>query len=90
MQKAFTSQSSLERLKETKQSSLDNRVKSLHLKLIERLNDTQYDIGHTYKIARLFSDYEIVSVADYCIRKANHPGRAFVALFEKKITSKIG
>ena len=87
MEKALTSQSSIERLKEINNSSLDNRVKSLHTRLVEQLRDPNYDkeLGYTYKIARAFSDFEIVSAADYCVRKANHPGRAFVSLLEKKL-----
>lgn len=87
MERVLTSQSRFERLKEIKHSNLDNRVKSLHLKLIEQLRDPNYDqgLGYTYKITKRFSDYEILSAAEYCARKATHPGKAFVALFEKKM-----
>lgn len=89
MERILTSQSRFERLKEAKHSNLDNRVKSLHLRLTEQLKDPNYDqgLGYTYKIATRFSDYEIISAAEYCVRKANHPGRAFVSLFEKKLAS---
>jgi hypothetical protein len=58
--------------KEFKQSSIDNRVKS------------NYDIGHTYKISK-FSEKEIYDLAEWCARKANTPGKAFVSIFEKKL-----
>jgi hypothetical protein len=87
MDKAFASQSSLERLKAINNSSIDNRVRGLHIRLVDQLRDGQYDIGHTYKIAKRFSDHEIVSAAEYCVRKATHPGKAFVALFEKKMAN---
>lgn len=71
--------------KSSNQSIIDNRVKGLHTKLCSMLNDSDYNIGHTYKIAKRFSDYDIYNVADYCSRKANRPGRAFVAIFQKKL-----
>lgn len=72
-------------IKEIKQSSIDNRVKGIHAKLCSLLHDDNYNLGHTSKIVGRFSEAEIYQVADYCVRKANHPGKAFVALFEKKL-----
>lgn len=93
MQKAFTSQSRFERLNEIKNSNLDidSRVKSLHLRLTEQLKDPNYDqgLGYTYKIAKKFSDYDILSAAEYCARKANHPGKAFISLLEKKLLNRL-
>lgn len=98
MQKAFTTQSSLDGAKALKNSSLDyssnkldSRAKMLHLRLLAILRDDKYDLGHVYKLIRStlkFSDYEILSAAEYCARKANNPGRAFVGLFEKKMLNK--
>lgn len=85
MQKAFTSQSMIDN-RETKDiKTIDNRVKGIHLKLVDQLKDSTYEIGYTHKIARKFSDFEIYKVSDYCVRKANNPGRAFIAIFEKKL-----
>lgn len=66
---------------------LDTRVQGLHISLRGRLNDDNYDIAHTYKIAKLFSDAEIYKVAEYCQRKADKPGRAFVTIFKKKLNN---
>ena len=88
MERAITPQSRFERLKHLNSNlEINTRVKSLHLRLTEQLGDPKYDqgLGYTTKIAQVFSDYEILSAADYCVRKANHPGKAFVALFEKKL-----
>ena len=88
MERAMTTQSSIE-YRETKainKSSIDNRVKKLHSELCERLKDDTYELGHTYKIAK-FSDYDIFQLADWCARKANTPGKAFVSIFEKKLRS---
>jgi len=87
MEKLITPQSSIDRLNGNNKSSLDNRVKGLHLKLQEQLKDTTYELGYTYKIAKKFSDYEIYKVSDYCVRKARTPGRAFVSIFEKKLAA---
>jgi hypothetical protein len=70
--------------KEFKQSSIDNRVKSIHEQLCKQLRDSNYDIGHTYKISK-FSEKEIYDLAEWCARKANTPGKAFVSIFEKKL-----
>lgn len=66
-------------------SIIDNRVRGLHDTLIKMLDDSSYDIGYTYKIAKKLSDYDIVKVAEYCQRKANNPGKAFISICEKKI-----
>lgn len=75
--------------KELKQSissnRLDIRVQGLHTKLQGILNDKSYEIAHTYKIAKTFNDADIYQVADYCQRKAIHPGKAFVTIFHKKM-----
>ena len=86
--KAVTTQSSIEyrETKEINQSSIDNRVRKLHSELCERLKDDNYELGHTYKIAK-FSDFEIYKLADWCVRKAHTPGKAFVSIFEKKLRS---
>ena len=87
MEKAITTQSSIE-YRENKvlnKSSIDNRVKGIHNKLQQELKDDSYELGYTYKIAKKFSDFEIFKVSEYCSRKANNPGRAFVAIFEKKL-----
>lgn len=73
--------------KNSKQSIIDNRVKSLHTRLCSTLHDDNYGIGHTYKIAHKLSDYDIISLADYCSRKARKPAAAFISLCEKKIQS---
>lgn len=65
--------------------SFDTRVRGLHTYLTEQFNDTTYGIGHTYTVAKKLTDYEIVSVAEYCKRKANNPVAAFIAICEKKI-----
>lgn len=70
----------------SKQSIIDNRVKELHQRLCSILNDTSYGIGHTYKIAKKLTDYDILTVADYCKRKANIPAAAFIAICDKKIS----
>lgn len=87
MEKFSTPQSIIESRgnKEFKYSSIDNRVRGLHTRLVEMLKDPNYDIGHAYLIAKQFSDFDILSAADYCVRKANHPGKAFVGLFAKKM-----
>ena len=69
----------------SKQSIIDNRVKSLHQQLVKMLNDETYGIGHTYTIAGKLSDYDIISVAEYCQRKANRPAAAFISICKKKI-----
>jgi len=91
LQKAVTLESIIEyretkEANEIKQSSIDNRVRKLHSDLCERLKDDNYELGHTYKIAK-FSDFEIYKLADWCARKANTPGKAFVSIFEKKLRS---
>lgn len=77
--------------KEVKLSTIDNRletrVQTLHFQLQDMLNDTAYDIAHTYKIAKYFDDVDIYQVAEYCRRKANMPGRAFVTIMSKKMQS---
>jgi len=90
MQRALTPQSRFERLKQLNSNlEINTRVKSLHTRLTEQLRDPNYDqgLGYTTKIAKRFSDYEILSAAEYCARKASHPGRAFVGLFEKKMAN---
>ena len=90
MERILTPQSRFERLKHLNSNlEIDTRVKSLHTQLSKQLRDPNYDqgLGYTHKIAKRFSDYEILSAADYCTRKANHPGKAFIALFEKKLAS---
>lgn len=72
--------------KEAKQSIIDNRVKGLHSRLVIQLKDESYGIGHTYMIAKKFSDYDIVTAAEYCARKARTPAAAFIALFSKKMS----
>lgn len=71
--------------KASNQSIIDNRVASMHQKLTDMLHDTTYDIGYTFKIAKRFSEADIYGVAEYCARKANKPGRAFVSIMEKKL-----
>jgi len=87
MEKAFTTQSITREKQSFKQSSnrLTPKMKVIHSELVKMLGDTNYSVGHTFKIADLFSESEIYQVAEYCTRKANHPGRAFVAIFEKKL-----
>jgi len=87
MQKAVTTQSSIDyrEINEANKSSIDNRVKGIHSKLQQQLRDESYELGYTYKIMKKFSENEIYQVSEYCTRKANNPGRAFVAIFEKKL-----
>lgn len=66
-------------------SIIDNRVKSMHERLVSMLRDSSYDIGYTHKICRKLSDYDIISIADYCKRKARRPAAAFISICEKKI-----
>ena len=69
----------------SKQSIIDNRVRGLHERLCKTFNDPSYGIGHTYSIAGKLSDYDILTVADYCKRKANRPAAAFISICEKKM-----
>ena len=69
----------------SKQSIIDNRVRGLHETLCRTLGDSSYGIGHTYKIAGKLSDYDIMTVADYCKRKANKPAAAFITICDRKI-----
>lgn len=71
--------------KATNKSIIDNRVKGLHERLCTTLKDDSYGIGHTYTIANKLSDYDIITVADYCIRKARNPAAAFISICAKKI-----
>ena len=73
------------RERSSNQSIIDNRVRSLHERLIKTLQDESYGIGHTYKIARKLSDYDILTVADYCSRKADRPAAAFITLCKRKM-----
>lgn len=84
MQKAFANQSIDNReIKDTK--TIDNRVAGIHIKLVEQLKDETYEISYTHKIVGKFSEAEIYKVSEYCVRKAQKPGHAFIAIFEKKL-----
>lgn len=67
------------------QSIIDNRVRGLHQRLYDMFNDRTYEIGYTYKVAKKLSDYDILKVADYCVRKARKPSAAFISICEKKL-----
>ena len=76
--------------KGSKNSSIEPRVERTKEKLRSMLKDDSYDKqgGYTHILLKSFSEAEIYDVADYCTRKANSPGRAFVAIFQKKLNAK--
>jgi hypothetical protein len=70
--------------KELTQSIIDNYTTKLRL----ILNDPTLHAGFVAKIIQNLSEADINDFADYCVRKADNPGRAFVGLCEKTMKYK--
>lgn len=65
-------------------SIIDNYTTKLRL----ILNDPTLHPGFVAKIVQNLSEADINDFADYCVRKADNPGRAFVGLCEKTMKYK--
>ena len=65
-------------------SIIDNYTTKLRL----ILRDESLDRRFVAKIIQNLSEADINDFADYCVRKANKPGRAFVALCTKTMQYK--
>lgn len=75
----------------TRYKKIDNRVSMINKvnpsiidhytnKLRNKLNDPTLDERMVAKIVQNLSEKDIEDFADYAVRKANNPGRAFVKL----------
>jgi hypothetical protein len=71
----------IDKTKKFNQSIIDYRLKQLRLKL----HDPNLGAGMVALALSKLSEADIDNIADYALRKGNHPGKAFVGLCNKLI-----
>lgn len=84
--KSLTSsrQSTVDKVTRTNQSTIDYRLDQLR----EKLNDPTLGKGFAVNIYRSLSEYEINNIAEYAVKKGNHPGKLFVRICLNAIRDK--
>lgn len=69
-------QSTIDSTKKLKQSTIDYQVNRYR----ELLKDPTLGAGFVAQAVMKLSEHEMDHIADYAIRKAKHPGKAFVTI----------
>lgn len=69
-----------------KQSTIDYQLSELQT----QLNDKDLGKGLVATALSVLGEHQVRSIADYAVRKGNHPGKLFVSICNKAIKEKTG